>query len=546
MLTLLPPGLSLCLSVGLLYSSARLKGQKVVVLNSRLINAAGRLKAVMFDKTGTLTEDKVDLASIMLFDSTNLVSFKEEPAKCHQAKMLLDCMAVCQTLVFHAGQLIGDPVEEELYSRASKVGHTQDGFVPIKVFEFSPNLKRMSVVVESKTSQEKFIFCKGAPEVVLDLCVNNDLDKKSVQFTIDRKAASGLRSLVLAGKKLGPEDSAISRDALENCLQLLGVALFDNPLKEKTAPTIQDLKGAGYAVSMVTGDSVATAIAIAKKCGIFGRDNHVAEYKVDKFSGALYKDNPDKECSGVMDGTNFELFCKFHSLSAHAPLDCNHPDLQKIVEGVRVFARMSPEQKAIVVDLMKSHWRTYDCTVAFCGDGANDTLALQSADVGICLSKTDGALVSPFVSHNSEIDCVIDVAKEGKASLTTNFEYFRYFCTYSMIQTIGMMVLMNYRTEYSNTVYIIFDVLLALNLCNCLGLLKPADRFVRQMPRRGLLYWQYLTGIGFHCLYSLIAIFISVSIVSRDPNYRDSESFVTDDHVIDVAPTFENTVGSFL
>lgn len=532
--------------MGLLYSIARLMKKQVGIVNSRFLNAAGRIKTVMFDKTGTLTQDSVDLEKLLVFDNNRLQSIDDRSAMLEERKFLIDCMATCHTLLDQDGKIFGDSIELALYEKSLRLGAVKNSFRLEKLFEFSPTIKRMSVLVEEKSDgKSRFLFSKGAPELLLEICSNSDYEKKLILEEVEKLSKAGLRPLLLAFKKLNDEDKLGSRSELERNLRVLGVAFFDNPLKAKTYETIETFKQAGYEVAMVTGDSKETAVTIAQKCGILSSDSIPVEIKVDRFSGALSRSYGfERDSAGFIDGANFSLLCQAHKLTDKSLVECSHPDLITVVKHVKVYARMTPEQKSIAVSLAKSYWRRSNCTVAYCGDGANDTLALQASDVGVCLSKAEGALISSFLSANMEIDCMKDVAIEGKAALTTNFENFNYFCSYSIAQTFGMMILFVYRTEYTNSSYIILDILIALNLCNCIGLLKPSTSLQRSMPRSSLLYWEYCVGILLRAVYTVLASVTAIYIVRLDPGYKKWQDFSPESQIIDLySSPFEKLVG---
>ena len=94
-----------------------------------------------------------------------------------------------------------------------------------------------------------------------------------------------------------------------------------------------------------------------------------------------------------------------------------------LVKGV-IFARMSPDEKAELVERLQA----LGYTVAFCGDGANDCGALKAADVGVSLSEAEASVAAPFTSRISDISCMVEVIKEGRAALVTSFSCFKYMC----------------------------------------------------------------------------------------------------------------------
>lgn len=148
-LTMVPPGLSLSLSIGIEYAQHRLRKQQIFALKGRLINAAGRMKAVFFDKTGTLTINEMRLHNVILNNVGNkhsnqcslidLEHDKEQGQILNQdaRNSLLKNFATNHSLSYIKGQIIGDPMETELFCYA-QAGIVED---PTGNQEVEPGLK---------------------------------------------------------------------------------------------------------------------------------------------------------------------------------------------------------------------------------------------------------------------------------------------------------------------------------------------------------------------------------------------------------------------
>ena len=92
---------------------------------------------------------------------------------------------------------------------------------------------------------------------------------------------------------------------------------------------------------------------------------------------------------------------------------------KSVLARAQVFARMSPDDKALLVSSLQNHY--LDQQVGMCGDGANDCGALKTADAGLSLSESEASIAAPFTSKIQNISCCITLVKEGKASLTATF-----------------------------------------------------------------------------------------------------------------------------
>ena len=104
--------------------------------------------------------------------------------------------------------------------------------------------------------------------------------------------------------------------------------------------------------------------------------------------------------------------------------------LYKILFKAQVYARMSPDDKAILVENLQN---TMDTQIGMCGDGANDCGALKAADMGLSLSEAEASIAAPFTSKVQDISSIVTLLREGRAALTTSFQSFKFIELYSII-----------------------------------------------------------------------------------------------------------------
>lgn len=298
---------------------------------------------------------------------------------------------------------------------------------------------------------------------------------------------------------------------------------------------------------MITGDNINTAISISKTCGIVDTDlEDITMCTYDDNSNKLRYNllniigdptgeiNPDtrkadeKRIIGAMDDINFQKIVKEQSLELNKPINLkSSPVLSEIAKNVRVFARMNPSQKGLIVKIFKEYYKKDKYAVGFCGDGANDCIALKHADIGVSLSQNESSLSAPFVSKVQEISCIEQVSIIGKAALTTNFDCFRYFCLYSIIQTIGLVILLNQKTEYSIPMYLTMDVAIALNVANCIGLIAPVKELTSKLPKYTLIKVKFMISLAVNGLFSLAAMFFGLVLIRQDSNFVSSKKIAS-------------------
>lgn len=136
-------------------------------------------------------------------------------------------------------------------------------------------------------------------------------------------------------------------------------------------------------------------------------------------------DSIDEAYSLIFTGKSFEFLIK------HDPTASN-PATKNILKKATVFARMSPDGKAQLIEAFQNQ----DVLVGMCGDGANDCVALKAADVGISLSEAEASIAAPFTSKTPNISCVLKLLREGRAALSTSFQCFKYMALYSVIHLL--------------------------------------------------------------------------------------------------------------
>ncbi|KAK8732753.1 hypothetical protein OTU49_006909 [Cherax quadricarinatus] len=147
------------------------------------------------------------------------------------------------------------------------------------------------------------------------------------------------------------------------------------------------------------------------------------------------------------------------------------PDLlPRIITRGTVFARMSPDQKAQLVEELQ----TINYIVAMCGDGANDCGALKTAHVGISLSEAEASVAAPFTSRTNNIKCVPQVVCEGRCALTTNFSVFKYMALYSIIQFVSVLILYSAYTNLSDPQFLYIDLFIVTVVAIFMGYTGPS------------------------------------------------------------------------
>lgn len=263
----------------------------------------------------------------------------------------------------------------------AKLGDTEIGAHKINELPFDPERKRNSVLVETESGN--MLIVRGAPETVLTLCSNlSQSDKDDIEIWCREHEIQGERVIALAAKKWTAGADYVAAD--ESGLEYIGTVSFSDPIKESAAGAILQAEELGVRIKILTGDSKNVAIAVAKKTGIIENETQ------------------------VMTGEEFEALSEAEQLVA--------------VEEVHVFARVAPEQKYRVIELLE---RKYE--VGFLGDGINDAPALKLASVALAVDTASDIArsASDIVLLNPSLSVIIDGIKGGREIFANMVKYLK-------------------------------------------------------------------------------------------------------------------------
>jgi Mg2+-importing ATPase len=341
---LTPEMLPMIVTVNLAKGAIAMSKKKVIVKRLNAIQNFGAMDVLCTDKTGTLTQDRVILKrhlDIRGGDSDRVLEYAYLNSV-HQSglKNLLD-VAVLKHVELDDKLKI-----EECFSKIDEIP-----------FDFER--RRMSVVLK-RGDDVHILICKGAVEEVFAACKYYAIDGGTgplddshfaqAKETTAKLNADGFRVIAVAFKEMPPEQAAYSvKD--EAGLTLLGCIAFLDPPKETAAAAIAVLKARGVQVKILTGD------------------NEIVTRKI---------------CNDV--NLTVDHIVLGHEMETLSPVQ-----LADLAETATVFAKVSPAQKAAIIDALhrKGH------VVGYLGDGINDGPALKAADVGI------------------SVDSAVDIAKDS-------------------------------------------------------------------------------------------------------------------------------------
>ncbi|VVB75864.1 Potassium-transporting ATPase ATP-binding subunit [Candidatus Tiddalikarchaeum anstoanum] len=420
-----PEGLPAVITVTLALGMQRMARKNAIVRKLSAVQTLGNVTVICSDKTGTMTKNEMTVTHI--FDGVNeyrVTGTGYNPkgefftGKDHvfasKISLLLKTGALCNNATLKDGKegfsIFGDPTEGSLIVLAAKAGisekslskeYEKKGEVP-----FSSERKMMSVIYEDKSSKKQFVFSKGAPDILLNLCskINNndkiialtDSMKKKVLEENIKFASSALRVLALAYKPLS-QKAEVCNESLENDLIFLGLVGMIDPPRNEVKEAIKLCKTAGIRVMMLTGDHLITAKAIGEQIGLVS-DTDIAVSATD-----------------------------IDSMDEH--------EFRDAVSNASIFARVSSENKLNIVKELKRQGEI----VAVTGDGVNDASALKSAHIGVAMGikGTDVTKeASDIILTDDNFSTIVNAVKEGRGI----FENIKKFIKFLLAANFGSIV----------------------------------------------------------------------------------------------------------
>ncbi|KAI8804374.1 hypothetical protein BJ742DRAFT_825014 [Cladochytrium replicatum] len=201
----------------------------------------------------------------------------------------------------------------------------------------------------------------------------------------------------------------------------------------------------------------------------------------------------------------------FHWMMEYMPVECFR---RMLVKG-QIYARMSPEQKQQLMERLQE----LGYTVGFCGDGANDCGALKAADIGLSLSEAEASVAAPFTSRSTELDCVLEVIREGRAALVTSFSCFQYMALYSLIQFTSVSLLYALASNLGDFQFLYIDLALIIPVAILMGQSKAFEKIVAKRPTASLVSKRVLTSLSGQVTVAVAFQVIGFVWVRRQPWY---------------------------
>ena len=382
----IPEALPALITIALAAGAKRLVKVNVLIRKLYAVETLGSVTFICSDKTGTLTLNKMTV--------TEEIENEKITDKISDLSMLELSMTLNNDVkINQQKQLIGDPTE---IAMVEFVKHKHKGLLIIdyqkeftRVAELPFDSSRRCMTTVHKCKDRFLIISKGAAESIADK-LNDGSRREMVLVKGDELAQRGMRVIAFGYRLLSELPEQLSIELLERDLIYCGLAGMIDPPRPEVKAAIDECKTAGINSVMITGDHAATAKSIAKEIGILQKNNlAITGNELQKMSDA---------------------------------------ELTEKVENIRVYSRVSPEQKLNIVKALQRK----NNFVAMTGDGVNDAPSLKSANIGVAMGIS-GTDVSKEASHMILLDdnfvSIVKGIKEGRRIYDNIRKFVKYIMT---------------------------------------------------------------------------------------------------------------------
>lgn len=442
-----PEGLPMAVTLALALNMRRMLKFNNLVRKLHASETMGAVTVICTDKTGTLTQNRMTVHDIQLVEGDRLV--KAEEASGATKDGFAEAVAANTTAELDENNApIGNPTEGALLMWLQQQGkdyQQQRASQPVdSQIPFSTEKKYMATTVIR--GDKKRTYIKGAPEIIASLCGLAEPQLSHLREVLLGYQRQAMRTLAFAWR-----DGDFSE---EGGYTFQGIAAISDPVRKDVPSAVSTCRGAGIKIKVVTGDTSATAVEIARQIGIWPEEDTTQA----------------EELRWHITGSDFA------ALSDEEAYDR--------VEDIRVMSRARPTDKQRLVQLLQKHGEV----VAVTGDGTNDAPALNHAHVGLSLGS--GTSVAKQASDITLLDdsfhSIANAVMWGR-SLYKNIQRFLFF---QLVVNVSALLLVLggsiIGTEMPLTVTQILWVNLIMDTFAAMALasLPPSREVMKDKPRK--------------------------------------------------------------
>ena len=485
-----PEGLPMAVTLSLAYSMRRMLKTQNLVRKMHACETMGAVTVICTDKTGTLTQNKMQVAELYSFHGQGAGGEQQEVSQA-----LISNMALCSTAELDGQEVIGNPTEGALllWLRAQGIDFDKLRSEAEVVDEepFSTERKYMRVTV--RTGERTVSYIKGAPEIVMQMCDMTEEEAADYRRKLLEYQQGAMRTLAFACREYLPESSLTPSHPSAH-VTFLGIAAISDPVRSDVPLAVDECQRAGIDIKIVTGDTTATAIAIARQIGIC--------------------------CDG-----------ESQTITGRELAELSDDELLSRCRELKVVSRARPMDKKRLVEALQNRGEV----VAVTGDGTNDAPALKLAHVG--LSMGNGTAVAKEASDITIIDnsfSSIGRAVMWGRSLYRNIQRFILFqLTVNVVACLTVLVgaFADVRSPLTVTQMLWVNLIMDTFAAMALASLPPNSSVMAERPRNRKAFiishpmrW-FIGGVGLAMTAVLLVVYFYFHITDGFSPYDQSAFF---------------------
>lgn len=458
----IPEALPAVITIALALGAKKLVRKNALIRKLPAVETLGSVTYICTDKTGTLTQNQMTVQEIWQHEAfeLNIPEVQKEQA----LLLVMSLNHDSQEDTTDTSKRKGDPTEVALVEYAlQQKGYNnkwEQAFPRKQELPFDSDRKLMTTV--HAVNNEFLVVTKGALESIFKITQSTSEEK--ITEKSDKLAEAGQRVIAYSCKLIKQLPKEGDMEALESEQHFCGLAGMIDPPRPEARKAIAECKTAGIVPVMITGDHPITAAAIARDMGILqhGNDKIVTGVELEKISD---------------------------------------DDLENEITLIKVYARVSPQQKLRIVKTLQKK----DQFVAMTGDGVNDAPALKRANIGVAMGIT-GTDVSKEASHMILLDdnfaTIVKAVKEGRRIYDNIRKFIRYVlaCNFAEILILFMAPIVNLPIPLL-PIHILWINLVTDSLPGLALAGEKADPRVMQRPPRNPGESIFAQGAGFNIIW---------------------------------------------
>jgi len=374
-----PEGLPIAIAVILVLGIRRMAARKALVRTMRSIETIGAITTIATDKTGTLTKNKLTVGKVW-----------QLPFSHHKINDYI------QKSINSVNGKAHDPLDTSLidYIATQKIPKLKHDIIESLPFDQSVS---MSGNIWNQGAH-MVLAVKGAPEHILQRSDLTSIEYEKAQHALHELTGDGYRVIALATTTLKKRIEKFSDLPKGTKFDFVGFIAVSDVLRPEARRAISAALSAGVTVRMITGDHVETAYHIARELGMV------------------------KSRDQVFDARHMSVM--------------SDDELDKTIRDVRVFARVIPEHKYRILELLKRHHIT-----AMTGDGVNDVPALTDAHVGLAMGSGSHIAkdAGDIILLDDNFKSVIEAVREGRIIISNIRRMLFYLLSTSSGEVLTMI-----------------------------------------------------------------------------------------------------------